>query len=587
MSRLTYDESGFYLDGKPFRIFSGAIHYFRVVPEYWEDRLLKLKECGFNTVETYIPWNLHERQEGQFDFSGILNVFRFIEIAKDMGLYVMLRPGPYICAEWEMGGLPSWLLEVPGLKLRCMNEPFLQKTSAYLKVLFGKLSPYFAENGGNVLAMAVENEYGSFGDDKNYLLAMKKIYEDAGVPCMLYTADGPGYFMLSGGTIPNVLATVNFGSNPKDNFALLKRFRKNQPCMCMEYWNGWFDHWYEEHHTRESSDTAEVFEDIVGEKNSINLYMFHGGTNFGFYNGANFDKFYQPTVTSYDYNCPVSECGDLTPKYYAIHDKMERILKRTLPLTVKNMDKKAYGRVVTTMRADLFHNLSSLSEPVEAAYPLNFEELGLDFGFVVYDTYFEGPFERHCLEIDGLNDRATVYFDNQFAGVKENTGKRNDEIYFGLDFNERKNVKIVVENLGRVNYGGHIADHKGILQGVRIANRYHFGWKMYPVDCRDLSKLKYEDVDFNNTEKMTTPGFYKGSLVVEEKADTFVRLPGFTKGNVWVNGFNIGRFFNSAGPQRTLYVPAPLLKVGTNEIIVLEMEKCENGEIIFEEREEL
>ncbi len=588
MSKLTYDKNGYYLNGEPFQILSGAIHYFRVVPEYWEDRLLKLKECGFNTVETYVCWNLYERKEGQFDFSGNIDVSAFIKKAEELGLYVILRPGPYICAEWDMGGLPSWLQEVPGLRVRCYNKPFLEKVRNYYKVLFNVLRPHFIENGGNIIAMQLENEYGSFGDDQKYLQEIVKIYKENEIPCLCFTADGPGYFMLSGGSIPGYLAAVNFGSNPKGNFELLRKFRDDQPATCMEYWNGWFDHWYEEHHQRESGDAADVFEAIAGNGDSINMYMFHGGTNFGFYNGANYDNGIQPTVTSYDYNCPVSECGDLTEKYYAIHDRMEKILGKKLPLTVHNLPKKAYGELVMTEKADFFRNLDALAEPVEDAFPMTMEELGQDFGFVVYCSELEGPFEKLDMEIDGLHDRASIYFDEKFAGVKEETGKRNDQVSIGLGFGEKADLKIVVENMGRVNYGGHIFDKKGITRGVRIANRYHFGWKMYPVTCDDLSGLVYED--WKAAEDGAAdwrPGFYKANFEVDEAMDTFVKLPGFCKGNVWINGMNIGRFYNPAGPQKTLYVPAPLLKKGTNEIIVLEVEKCENGKIEFVDKEEL
>lgn len=581
MSELTYDEKQFYLHGKPFQILSGAMHYFRIVPEYWRDRLQKAKECGLNTVETVVCWNLHERREGCFDFTGGLNLVEYIRTAQQLGLYVILRPGPYICAEWDMGGLPSWLLQIPGIRVRCCHDKYLEKVRNYFNVLLPMLRPYYVEQGGNIIAMQLENEYGSYGDDREYLREINRIYDENEVTCLRFTSDGPGYFMLGGGTLEGCLATVNFGSNPNGNFELLKQFRKDQPAMCMEYWNGWFDHWYEEHHQRESAETAQVFEEIISAGHSVNLYMFHGGTNFGFYNGANYDQGLQPTVTSYDYNCPVSECGDLTPKYYEIHDCIERYLGRKLPLTVRNLPKRAFGEVKLTQWAGLWDNLDVLGNPIESSYPLTMEEMGLDFGYAVYCSVLEGPFENLELEIDGLHDRAGIFLDGRLAGIKENTGRRNDTIQVGLGFGEKTDLKILVENMGRVNYGGHILDQKGITGGVRIANRYHFGWKMYPVNCEDLSGLQF------TTVQHTIPAFFKGTFEVEEPADTFVRPRGFCKGAIWINGRNIGRFYQQAGPQKTLYLPAPLLHKGMNEIIVLETDACREPVVVLEENEEL
>lgn len=586
--KITYDKNGFYKDGEKLQIISGSIHYNRVVPEYWEDRLRKLKECGFNTVETYTCWNLHERKEGQFDFSGILDIDRYISIAENLGLMVIVRPGPYICGEWDMGGLPSWLMNIPGMRIRCYHEGFIEKIRNYYNKLFEILRPHFCTNGGGIIAVQVENEYGSFGDDTGYMEAIANIYRDNGVDVMTFTSDGPGYFMLSGGNLPGILPTVNFGSSPADNFDKLRRFAPDAPLMCTEYWNGWFDHWYEEHHTRESGDTAEVFEQMLDMGAAVNLYMFHGGTNFAFYNGANHDGNLQPTVTSYDYNCPVSECGDLTDKYYAIRAVIEKKFGELPPLTVCNSIKKAYGSIGLSERAGMFDQIQELSKPVETAYPMTMEELGTDFGFVLYESIMKGPFEELELSIDGLMDRAQIYMDKEFLGVKENTGKRDDHIELGMDFGEQGVLRVLVENLGRVNYGGHIFDKKGITGGIRIANRYHFGYKMYPVTCDDISMLTYEKYNIEALKAQEgQPYFYKGILKVEEVHDTFVKLEGWKKGNVFVNGFNIGRYWNEAGPQKTLYVPAPLLRKGENEIVVLELEGTERADIEFVDKEQL
>ena len=590
MSRLSYDSNGFYLDGQPFQIISGTIHYFRVVPEYWEDRLRKLKECGMNAVETYTCWNLHERKEGVFDFSGGLNLAQYLETAKRLGLFVILRPGPYICAEWDMGGLPSWLMAVPGMKLRCYHEGFLSKVRNYLKELFNQIRPYLSENGGPIIAVQVENEYGSYGNDHRYMEAVRDIILENDVKSLLFTSDGPGYFMLNGGELKDTLATVNFGSNPKANFELLKRFRPEQPMMCMEYWNGWFDHWYEEHHTRASGDTADVMEEMLRMSASVNMYMFHGGTNFGLLNGANYDNGLQPTVTSYDYNCPLSECGDLTEKYHAIREMIQKYTGKVTELTVKNSVKQAYGKVKLTKSACLWDNLKEVSEEVvSTSYPQSFEEIGLDFGFILYVTKLKGPFETLDLSIDGLCDRALIFWrkageEPKLLGIKENTGKRDDTVHIGLKFEETAELMILVENMGRVNYGGHILDGKGILRGVRIANQYLFGWDMYPISCEKIDTIAFKEAV---EEHQQCPAFFKGTFEVEEANDTFVRLDGFVKGIVYINGFCLGRYWNTVGPQKTLYLPAPLLKKGTNEIVVFELEATDALEITLTDREEL
>ncbi len=587
MSALTYDNEHFYLDGKEFRILSGSIHYFRVVPEYWEDRLRKLKECGMNTVTTYTPWNLHERKQGCFDFSGMLDIGAYIDKAKELGLMVILRPGPYTCGEWEMGGLPSWLLRIPGIRLRCCQEDYLEAVRNYFKELFKYIRPRLYENGGNIIAVQLENEYGSYGNDSEYMERVAEIYREFGMTGMWFTSDGPGYFMLNGGGYPGCLAAANFGSNPKDNFALLRAARPNQPLFCAEYWNGWFDHWYEEHHSRGASDTAQVYEEMLRMGANVNFYMFHGGTNFGLMNGANFENGHLcPTVTSYDYNAPLTESGDLTEKYLAVRAVNEKLFGPLEPMTVRNLPRHAYGRVEFTQSAALFDQLSALSKPVVSSYPQTMEEIGQNYGLLLYRTVLKKRMEVLELSIDELNDRALIYRNRKRLGIMENTGKRMDDIRLGVAENEECVLDVLVENLGRVNYGGHILDRKGIGRGVRLANQYLFGWTMYPFDPMEYSvypgtgdsglladSIAWSDVtEYAGLEEERGPVFYRGSLQVECAQDTFLKTEGFAKGYVWVNGFLLGRYWNTAGPQKTLYVPGPLLHPGENELILLELD---------------
>ena len=476
MSILTYDKDNFLLDGEPYTIISGAIHYFRVVPEYWYDRLLKLKACGFNTVETYVCWNLHERREGEFDFSGILDIERFISIAEELDLNVIIRPGPYICAEWEFGGLPSWLLKYPNIALRCDDPLYMEKVTPFYKELFDRVRPHLCTNGGKVFMVQAENEYGSYGDDKAYLRKVAQIYRDNGIDCLMFTSDGTLLCMLSGGTLPELLSVGNFGGDVTLKLGKLRNFKPNQPLMCGEFWGGWFDHWYDIHHAQKTQEIADMIDEFFQMGSSFNLYMFHGGTNFGFTNGANHMGGYAPTITSYDYGAPLSEAGDLTPGYYAIQKALAQNTGKEPPaIEVKNSPKAAYGDLRLDQYAPLLENLNSLATPRFHAYPQTMEQLDQDFGYILYSTTLEGPFEEGDLVFTQLHDRAHVFIDGKLMGIRERS-RRMDEVKIALGHGEKVRLDILVENMGRVNYGPKLLDKKGIVGGVRIAQRFHFGW---------------------------------------------------------------------------------------------------------------
>ena len=584
MGILTYDNKQFLMDGEPFRIISGAIHYFRIHPDYWEDRLTKLRACGFNTVETYTCWNLHERREGEFDFSGMLDIGRFIETAEKLGLYVIVRPGPYICSEWEFGGLPSWLLRYPGMGLRCNDPVYLEKVTPYYRELLVRIRPHLSTNGGGVIMMQVENEYGSYGDDSEYIRRVAAIYRENGIDCQLFTSDGTALWMLSGGTVPELLAVANFGSGVPKRAAEMRAFRPDQPFMCGEFWCGWFDHWYEEHHTRTPEEVSSMVQEFFDVDGSFNFYMFHGGTNFGFLNGANHTGTqYQPTITSYDYCAPLSEAGDMTETYYAIREVIERNTGVKAPeLPVKNSEKAAYGELTLTECAPLADNLTRLSSPVHTAYPQTMEQLGQDFGYLVYATELHGPIEPLELIFTHLHDRAHIFLNGKLAGLRERS-RRQDSVKIGLAAGETAKLEILVENMGRVNYGVKLFDQKGIVGGIRLGQRFHFGWDHYCLPMDDLSALTWQEIKTD-----AVPAFYRGTLTVEGKpVDTFIRPDGFEKGFVKVNGFNIGRYYNSAGPQKTLYIPAPLLHEGENEVLVFETDRCESPTVTFVDMPEL
>ncbi|MFY9176056.1 MAG: beta-galactosidase family protein [Caldicoprobacterales bacterium] len=562
----------FLYDGKPVRILSGAIHYFRVVPEYWRDRLLKLKACGFNTVETYVAWNIHEPRPDEFNFEGMADIVKFIEIAHELDLMVIVRPGPYICSEWEFGGLPSWLLADSNMRLRCYHKPFLKRVDKFFDELLPRLRPLLCTNGGPIIAMQVENEYGSYGNDKDYLNYLKKAMRDRGMDVLLFTSDGPTDGMLQSGTLEDVFMTANFGSRPEEDFAKLKEYQPDKPLVCMEYWNGWFDHWGGKHHTRDGADVADVLDRMLKMGASVNFYMFHGGTNFGFYNGANRYEKYTPTVTSYDYDAPLSECGDPTDKYYAVQEVLSKYVDVDKDLMPEPIPKKAYGRLELTETASLCHNLDRLSKPVKTACPEPMEKLGQDYGFILYSTNIPGPRKDNQLFIQDVHDRALIFVDGEFKGIYMRDEPQ--DITFDIP-EEGVKLDILVENLGRVNYGPHLKDYKGITEGVRLGNQFLFGWTIYTLPLKDLSPLKYQ-----GQKKDKLPAFFRGYLEVDEPADTFLSMEGWGKGVVLVNGFNLGRYWN-IGPTKTLYIPAPLLKKGRNEIVVFELESLKEPVVDF------
>jgi len=571
----------FMMDEKPIRLISGAIHYFRIVPEYWKDRLLKLKACGFNTVETYVAWNVHEPVEGEFDFCGMGDLVRFIQTAQELGLHVIIRPSPYICAEWDFGGLPAWLLADPGMRLRCYHQPFLDKVDRYYDTLIPLLKPLLCSNGGPVIAMQIENEYGSYGNDTRYLQYLQQALLVRGVDVPLFTSDGPVDFLLQGGMVPGVLETVNFGIEPREAFAELQNYQSEQPLMCTEFWNGHFDHWGEEHHTRNSGEVAGLLDDMLGLGASVNIYMFHGGTNFGFSSGANImDDVYLPTITSYDYDAPLNESGEPTEKYYAMREIISKYVPIESAALPAPMKKIAYGAVSVTEQAPLFDSLERLSSPQHRTNPEPMEMLGQSSGFILYTTRISGPREENDLILQEVRDRALVYLDGVYQGVLERSGK-DKGIRISIP-EQGATVSILVENMGRTNFGPHLSDRKGITEGVRFGNQYLFGWTIYPLPLRDLHDLVYE----TGAPSPNTPAFYKGTFQVDELADTFLELKGWTKGVAFINGFNLGRYWH-IGPQKTLYVPAPLLREGENELVIFELHGMEEQIVYLRNQAEL
>lgn len=562
----------FIRNGAAHRILSGALHYFRVVPEYWEDRLLKYRACGLNTVETYIAWNLHEPSPGNFCFEGMLDLRRFIKLAGSLGLDVILRPGPYICAEWDLGGLPAWLLADPGMRLRSLNPQFLVAVERYLTRLFEEVGDLQCHLGGPIIAVQVENEYGSYGTSRPYLEWNEKALCRNGVEVLLFTSDGPEDSMLQGGTLPRLLKTVNFGSQGRDAFKKLATYQPQGPQMCMEFWNGWFDHWGEPHHSRDAADAAAALEEILSSGASVNIYMMHGGTNFGFLNGANHDGLYHPTVTSYDYDAPINEQGHPTEKYYAFRDILARhgACISGVPPTAPT---RSYGAAEITDSKPLFEALQEFSEPIQLDETATMEEVGQNYGYILYRTHISGPRPESKLFIQEVRDRALVFQDGDPMGIIY----RNDT-QAGLPISVAEGgsrLDILVENLGRVNYGPQLHDRKGITHGVRLNNQYLSPWEIHPLDLTQLPTFSWSGV-----EAAQGPTFYRSTISIEAAHDTFLKVTG-RHGAAWINGFCLGRYWE-IGPQKALYVPASLLRQGGNEIVILELEQGEIPAITLE-----
>lgn len=554
----------FYLNGEPFQIISGAIHYFRIVPEYWKDRLEKLKAMGCNTVETYIPWNMHEPQKGHFHFDGMLDIEKFIQTAQDLGLYVILRPSPYICAEWEFGGLPAWLLAEDGMKLRVNYEPFLRHVYEYYDVLLKKIAAYQINFGGPVILMQIENEYGYYANDKNYLQLLKNKMTESGVVVPLVTSDGPFEANLKGGRLTGVLPTGNFGSKTEERFDELKKFTNGGPLMCTEFWVGWFDHWGNGGHMRGDLEQSVKDLDKMLELGHVNIYMFEGGTNFGFMNGSNYYDELTPDVTSYDYDAVLTEDGQITEKYNRYKEVIQKYREIPEVHFSTKITRKAYGTLHVQDKVSLFSVINDLSTPVSNSFPQSMEQLGQNYGYILYHSTLHTENRIDKIRLWEANDRANIFINKKPVKILYDR-ELLEEQDLNIEFEQNSDFDILVENMGRVNFGPRMEhQRKGIAQCVQLDGHMHNHWLQYTLPLDNIEK-----VDFTKEYEKGLPGFYRFTLTVNEPADTFLAFDGWGKGCIFVNGFHIGRFWE-IGPQKRLYIPAPLLKNGQNEIIVFE-----------------
>lgn len=565
MSRFEIKDN-FFLDGNPFKIISGAIHYFRIVPEYWRDRLEKLKALGCNTVETYVPWNVHEPKKGEFDFSGMYNLVEYIRLAEELGLYVIVRPSPYICAEWEFGGLPSWLLAEDGMKFRVSYPPFLKHVEDYYNVLIPMLVPLQIHHGGPVILMQIENEYGYYANDKEYMKSIKAFMINNGVEVPLVTSDGPFPENLNGGIMEGILPTGNFGSRTAERFKVLEEYTEGGPLMCTEFWVGWFDHWGNGGHMTGKLDESTKDLDKMLELGHVNIYMFVGGTNFGFMNGSNYYDELTPDVTSYDYDAVLTEDGQITEKFNRYQQVIAKYVELPKVEYSTKIQRKDFGKLVVQDKVSLFSVIEQLSESVFSPYPQSMEKLGQDYGYILYHSALDTEENIERIRLWGANDRANIFVNNKPI-VTLYDRELLEEKATDVTFDKGASLDILVENMGRVNFGPRMElQRKGIDHCVQINGHIHNNWEQFPLSFNNINK-----VDFSKEFIDHTPSFYRFALEIEDTADTYLDFSGWGKGCAFVNGFNIGRFWE-IGPQKRLYIPAPLLKQGKNEIVLFETE---------------
>lgn len=570
----------FLIDNKEFKILSGAIHYYRVHPDDWYHSLYNLKALGFNTVETYVPWNSHEPREGEYDFEGILDIQKFLRIAEELGLYAIVRPSPYICAEWEFGGLPAWLLSKEGMRIRSSDPKFLKYVDAYYDVLLNMLSEHQLENGGNVLMFQIENEYGSYGDDKDYLKKLAEMIRSKGITAPLFTSDGSWRATLRAGSLieDDILVTGNFGSKGKDNFSEMQEFfdeyNKEWPLMVMEFWDGWFDRWKEPVIIRNPEELAQSVKEVI-ELGSINLYMFHGGTNFGFMNGCSARGVTDlPQVTSYDYDALLNEQGNPTKKYWAVYKMMTEHFpeyKQLHPLYKETLEPKTFK---VNNKVSLFNTIDTISTPVKKKYPVPIEMMNQNYGYHLYRTTVERDSAKERFRVIDGRDRLQFF-------VNEELIETQYQAEIGQDINvelyqEINQVDILIENMGRVNYGHKLladTQKKGIRTGVMADLHFISDWQQFNLQLDDVNKVNYSGSWVENQ-----PSFYQFEFELKDTKDTFIDMTHFGKGVVFVNNINIGRFWN-VGPILTLFVPHGILNEGKNEIVIFETEGIHSDEL--------
>ncbi len=574
---FTIGKSTFLLNGKPFTVKAAELHYTRIPAPYWEHRIEMCKALGMNTICLYVFWNIHEQTEGQFDFTGQNDIAAFCRLAQKHGMYVIVRPGPYVCAEWEMGGLPWWLLKKKDIVLRTLDPYFMERTAIFMKEVGKQLAPLQITRGGNIIMVQVENEYGAYAVDKPYVSAIRDIVKSAGfteVP--LFQCDWSSTFDRNG--LDDLLWTINFGTgaNIEQQFKRLREARPETPLMCSEFWSGWFDHWGRKHETRPAKSMVQGIKDMLDRNISFSLYMAHGGTTFGHWGGAN-NPSYSAMCSSYDYDAPISEPGWTTDKYFQLRDLLKNYLPagEQLPEIPEAFPVIEIPEVEFTQVAPLFSNLPEAKESMDIQ-PMEAFDQG--WGTILYRTTLQEPVENGTtMKITEVHDWAQVFADGKLLARLD---RRRGEFALQLPVLKKgTRIDILVEAMGRVNFDESIHDRKGITEKVELVRGKQSAklknWTVYsfPVDYSFVQDKRYK-----NGTAQTMPAYYRTTFRLDKVGDTFLDMSTWGKGMIWVNGLAIGRFWE-IGPQQTLFMPGCWLKEGENEVIVLDLKGPEKASI--------
>jgi beta-galactosidase len=584
-SRFQIGETDFLLDGMPHRIISGAMHYPRVHPGQWRDRIRKARLMGLNAIETYVAWNAHEPVRGQWSQTGAVDLGRFLDLIAEEGMHAIVRPGPYVCAEWHNGGLPTWLTADPTMKLRSSDPRYLAAVTEYLARVNEIVAPRQIDQGGSVILVQIENEYGAYGSDKAYLAELIRMTRDAGITVPLTQVDQPIPHMLENGAHEGLHKTGSFGSRITERLATLREHQPTGPLMCMEFWCGWFDHWGEKHHTTAFADSAADLDALLRAGASVNIYMVHGGTNFGLTAGANDSGRYLPMVTSYDYDSPISESGDLTEKFLAFRD----VIARHAPVPDESLPEPADAPAFDVL-------LEAVADPLGAVAtdrgafdsPPTMDELGADVVLVEYAASLDGTAaatRSAVLEFDEVRDYARVQVDHHPVGTLQRTLRDN-----ALTIPAGSGLRLLVEETGRVNYDTRIGEPKGLIGTPRIDGSPMRGpWQVRTFDVPALGQAVADaaaDATAIADGRATGPVGLRATFRLDEVSDLFLDTRGWGKGYAWVNGFFLGRYWRR-GPQRTLFVPAPVTREGENLVVIVELEAITDATARFLARPDL
>ncbi|XP_061817802.2 beta-galactosidase-1-like protein 2 isoform X1 [Nerophis lumbriciformis] len=607
---LSANSTQFTLERQPFRILGGSIHYFRVPRAYWRDRLMKMKACGLNTLTTFVPWNLHQPQRGVFDFRTQLDLEAYIRLAAELGLWVILRPGPYISSELDLGGLPSWLLQDGSMRLRTTYPGFTEAVDMYFDKLIPNMVPLQYKKGGPIIAVQLENEYGSFAKDEHYMHFIKEALQSRGISELLLTSDS--HNTLKSGGVDGAIRTLKLQKVNQRDIQDLNVIQPNRPTMVMDYRTGWYDVWGNLHHVLPPEDMVSTVREILRRGMSVNLYMFHGGSSFGFMSGGLAEPSYKAFVPSYDYDAPLSEAGEYTQKYYLLRDLHSQFNSKfnntytvdvngapcmTLFLTSEGTNspempvlqhKEAYEPAITYQHLSLWDALSFTEGPFKSVKPVNMENLpvnnrnGQSYGYTLYETTItSGGILKSG---DNVKDRALVFVNRSYIGLFM---YQHTELAVP-DAKGQRTLSLLVENCGRVHRGQDLdKQRKGLVGDILLNNIPLQDFMIYSLEMKpSFIDSLYQASWKTLPETPSFPSFFMGQLFAYGyPSDTFVKLPGWEKGVVFINGINLGCYW-SIGPQQTLYLPGPFLNSGINQIIVFE-EQEGDYKIIFEDTPDL